>query len=168
MQSTTVNKTVDCLRSLFCRYGYPEQVISDNGPQFTAEEFAIFLRSCGVKHIRSAPYHPATNGLAEHFVQTMKQLLKASQSSGLPVSRRLCDFLLMYRSSVHATTGVTPNSLFLKREVRTGLDLLRPNSEAHVFEKQSQQKADHNKHARARQFSVGDPVMMKNSRPGPD
>ena len=63
---------------------------------------------------------------------------------------------------------MTPNSLFLKREVRTRLDLLRPNSEAHVFEKQSQQKADHDKHARAQQFSVGDPVMMKNSRPGPD
>ena len=105
---------IDCFCSLFCRYGYPEQVVLDNGPQFTSEEFATFLRACGVKHIRSAPYHPATNGLAERFVQTVKQSLKASQSSGLTLSRRLCEFLLMYRSSVHATTGVTPSSLFLK------------------------------------------------------
>lgn len=74
MQNTTVNKTVDCLCSMFCRYGYPEQVVSDNEPQFTAEEFAIFMRSCGVKHARSAPYHPSTNGLAERFVQSMKSL----------------------------------------------------------------------------------------------
>lgn len=105
MQTTTVNKTVECLRSMFCRYGYPEQFISDNGPQFTAEDFAIFMRSCGVKHIRSAPYHPATNGLAERFVQSMKQSLKASQVSGLPLSQRLCQFLLTYRTSAHSTTG---------------------------------------------------------------
>ena len=90
MQSTTVNKTTDCLRSLFCRYGYLELIMSDNGPQFTLEEFTTFLRACGVKHIRNAQYHPATNGLAERFVQTVNQSLKAGQSSGLPLSCRLC------------------------------------------------------------------------------
>ena len=74
----------------------------------------------------------------------------------------------MYRSSTHATTGVTPTSLFLKREVQTRLDLLRPDPQARVLEKQAQQKADHDQHARARQFSVGDAVMAKNLRPGPD
>ena len=168
MQNTTVCKTIDCLRSMFCRYGFPEQVVTDNGPQFTSEEFAIFMRSCGVKHIRSAPYHPATNGLAERFVQSLKQSLKASQNNGMSLSHRLCDFLLMYRSTPHSTTGVTPNSLFLKREVRTRLDLLQPDTEARVIEKQLQQKADHDHHTRARQFSVGDAVFVKNFRPGPD
>ena len=168
MQSTTVNKTIDCLRSLFCRYGYPEQLVSDNGPQFTSEEFAVFMRSCGIKHIRSAPYHPATNGLAERFVQSVKQSLKASRNSGLPLSRRLCEFLLRYRTSAHTTTGVTSSSLFLKREPRTRLDLLRPDPEARVMNKQLQQKADHDQHARVRNFAVGDPVMIKNFRSGPN
>ncbi len=38
----------------------------------------------GAKHIRSAPYHPSTNGLAERFVQLLKQALKSSLGSGRP------------------------------------------------------------------------------------
>ena len=55
-----------------------------------------------------APYHPSTNGLAKHFMQSLKQGLKASQSSGCSLTQRLQDFLLMYHSTVHTTTGVTP------------------------------------------------------------
>ena len=139
MQSTTVSKTVELLRQLFSRFGLPEQVVSDNGPQFTSEEFAIFMKSNGIKHTRSAPYHPSTNGLAERFVQSLKQALKTSHSTGLSLSHRMSNFLLTYRSATHSTTGVTPSSLFLKREVRTRFDLLRPDLKSHVLEKQSQQ-----------------------------
>ncbi|KAJ8346504.1 hypothetical protein SKAU_G00279050 [Synaphobranchus kaupii] len=76
MDSTTASKTIQVLRGLFSRYGIPHILVSDNGPQFCSEEFSAFLKSNGVKHIRSAPYHPATNGLAEHFVQTFKQVFQ--------------------------------------------------------------------------------------------
>ena len=52
--------------------------MTDNGPQFTAEEFDIFTKRNGIKHVKSAPYHPASNGLAERFIQSLKQSLKAS------------------------------------------------------------------------------------------
>ena len=55
MSSTTSSKTIDVLRTLFARYGLPEQVVSDNGTQFTSDGFAQFLKSNGVKHIRTAP-----------------------------------------------------------------------------------------------------------------
>ena len=48
-------------------------LVTDNGPCFVSEEFEIFLAKNGVKHITTAPYHPATNGLAERAVQTVKQ-----------------------------------------------------------------------------------------------
>nr|XP_024658736.1 uncharacterized protein K02A2.6-like [Maylandia zebra] len=79
MDSTTVGKTIQVLRGLFSRHGIPHVLVSDNGPQFCSEEFRVFLKANGVKHIRSAPYHPATNGLAERFVQTFKHALKASR-----------------------------------------------------------------------------------------
>lgn len=168
MQSTTVTNTIQALRHMFARYGLPEQIVSDNGPQFTSEEFAVFLKMNGVKHTRSSPYHPSTNGLAERFVQSLKQGLKASLSSGLSLSHRLCNFLLTYRTSQHATTGVSPCSLFLKREVRTRFDLLRPDADANVARKQAQQKLDHDQHARSRRFEIGQRVMAKNFRPGVD
>ena len=55
MGSTTSAATVSKLRRIFASYGLPEQLVSNNGPQFTSREFAMFLRKNTVKHIRSAP-----------------------------------------------------------------------------------------------------------------
>ena len=63
--------------------------MTDNGPQFISDDFALFVRMNGIKHIRCAPYHPATNGLVERFVQSLKAALKASLNSGLPLHRRV-------------------------------------------------------------------------------
>lgn len=42
--TTTLSKTIEVLRSIFASYGLPEEVVSDNGPQFTSTEFKQFLR----------------------------------------------------------------------------------------------------------------------------
>ncbi|XP_060754235.1 uncharacterized protein K02A2.6-like [Neoarius graeffei] len=98
MDATTSAKTIEVLRGLFSHYGIPEVLVSDNGPQFTSEEFANFLTSNGIKHKWSAPFHPATNGLAERFVQTFKHSLKKSKGMD-SVQRRLDAFLLQYRNT---------------------------------------------------------------------
>ena len=57
---------------------------------------------------------------------------------------------------MHATTGKTSSQLFLKRDIRTQFDLLKPDCERHVLEKQSQQKASHDKaHSRDQKWFVG-------------
>ncbi len=67
---TTTSKTMEALRTVLARNGLPEQFVSDNGPQFTAAEFQLLLKKNGVKHITSAPYHPATNGLERPRLHT--------------------------------------------------------------------------------------------------
>ena len=52
MSQTTSARTIAVLRHLFASYGLPEQVVSDNGPQFVSDEFAQFLKANGVKHVR--------------------------------------------------------------------------------------------------------------------
>lgn len=72
------------LRSIFSHFGLLQQLLSNNCPQLPKqfEEFKLFMEANEIQHIRMAPYHPATNGLAERFVWTMKQALKASQGQG--------------------------------------------------------------------------------------
>ena len=82
MKETTTAKTIEVLCWIFSQFGLPEQLVSDNGPQFVSDDFAKFMRRNGVKHVCCAPYHPATNGLVECFVQTLKTALKASVNSG--------------------------------------------------------------------------------------
>ncbi|XP_062507167.1 uncharacterized protein LOC134183568 [Corticium candelabrum] len=48
--------------------GIPETLVTDNGSQFTSEVFQSFMKGNGRRHINGAPYHPATNGLAEPSV----------------------------------------------------------------------------------------------------
>ena len=129
MSSTTVAKTITVLRHT---YGLPEQVVLDNGPQFSSKDFAVFMKENGVKHIKSAPYHPFSNGAAERFVQTFKSAMKAGSHENRTLPHCLENFLLTYRTSPHATTNQPPCILFLNRSLRTRLDLLRPNIGSHV------------------------------------
>lgn len=111
----------------------------------------------------SALYHPASNGLAERFVKSLKQALKASEHDGRSVDHQLHDYLLTYRSTPQATTGVSP---FLNHSLRMKLDLLRPNIESQVVENQTSQKSSHDQRARVQEFAEGQSVLARNWRAG--
>ena len=66
--STSSSAAMDVLWPLFARFGVLETVVTDNIPGFVSQEFEHFLRSNGIHHLTSAPYHPASNGLAERAV----------------------------------------------------------------------------------------------------
>lgn len=55
MPTTNSEKTIEVLRNIFCRYGLPHCVVSDNGPQFASTEFQTFIKSNGIMHKLSAP-----------------------------------------------------------------------------------------------------------------
>ena len=75
MKVTTATRTIEELRTIFVRWGLSEQIVTDNGPQFISEEFHKFVYSNGIKHSKTTPYHPQSNGAAERFVQTFKQAI---------------------------------------------------------------------------------------------
>jgi len=55
---------------------YPNEsprIISDNGPQFIANDFKEFIRICGMTHVRTSPYYPQSNGKIERWNQSVKR-----------------------------------------------------------------------------------------------
>ncbi|KAK4315872.1 hypothetical protein Pmani_012923 [Petrolisthes manimaculis] len=103
VSSTSTNVAIDALNSIFATHGLSVTLVSDNGTAFTSEEFGKYCEKSGIKHIRSAPRHPSTNGLAERAVQTFKSCMKKMEES-LPWSVRLNRFLFKYRNTPQSTT----------------------------------------------------------------
>lgn len=159
MRETTTENTVRVLREIFARFGLPVQLVSDNGPQLTAAAFEYFLQSNGVRHIRTAPWHPSSNGAAERAVQTIKNALKAAVRDGGTLSQRLQRFLLAYRAAPHAVTGRSPAEMFLGRNVRTTLDLLKPD--VSVRQREEKLRQWQSAGGRDRPFAIGDHVWTR-------
>ena len=158
--SSTSTVVIEHLRTVFARFGLPETIVSDNGSCFVSEEFSSFLLANGVKHITSAPYHPATNGLAERAVQIVKKGLKKITNGS--IHTRIARVLCSYRITPQSTTGISPAELLLGRQPRTRLDLLKPNTAERVEWKQQQQKISHDHTSGHRTFASGDKVYTKN------
>lgn len=139
MKSVTADKTIEKIGEMFSRFGCPSQLVSDNGPQLVSKDMTVFLQANGVQHIKSAPFHPATNGLAERFVQTLKHALETSQGQGT-FHQWLHRFLLTYRNTPHTTTKVSPASLMFKRDLRTHFDLLNPTTVKDTVQRQQEKQ----------------------------
>ena len=163
MKSTTSEKTISVIRSVFARNGLCKQLVSDNGSLFVSSTFAHFMKSNGITHLRSAPYHAATNGQAEHFVQTFKQSMRAMKNEPGDMKEKIANFLLSYRNTVHATTHETPAKLFLNRTLRTRLDLLKPSVEKQVRDSQMK-RAFSSEKGREREFQIGQSVIARDYR----
>ena len=72
-RATTITVT-RALRNMFSRYGVPDVLISENGPQFASDEFAKFTRNWKFGHITSSPPYLQSNGKAENAVKTVNRV----------------------------------------------------------------------------------------------
>lgn len=122
--SATAATVIDALRSMFATFGIPKVVCSDNGTPFLAKDTNQFLQANNIRHITSAPYHPATNGQAERMVRETKESLRKLSEGSL--NCRLARFLFKHHTTVSSTTGKTPAELMFGRQLLCPLDNIHP------------------------------------------
>ena len=81
---------------LMCsEYGWPETLVSGNGPWYTLESFTILMKNYNINHITSSSHYPQSNGLAEKYVQTVKNLFY----KGKEESKDLYKCLMVYHNT---------------------------------------------------------------------
>lgn len=126
LTGTTSRQVVTDLKSMFARHGIPDEVMSDNGPQFSSAEFRTFTESWEFVHTTSSPGYPQSNGQSERAIQTVKNLLKKAQESQSDPYIAL----LEYRNSPLEGVKLSPAQLLMGRRLKTKLptsaQLLKP------------------------------------------
>ena len=123
--STTTARTIQCLLRFMSTYGIPLMLVSDNGPQFVSAEFDSFCKQNGIRHKRTPPYHPASNGQVERVVQELKKALRKNE--GVDISTTVSRFLISYRNTPHSVTNQSPANVIFRSEPVTRFSFLRPN-----------------------------------------
>ena len=74
-RSTSSVYVIKKLKGHFARHGIPEQLVTDNGPQFVSRDFLKFSKEWDFEHRTSSPYHSQSNGKAESAVKQAKKIL---------------------------------------------------------------------------------------------
>ena len=74
LSSMTRQHVANWCMLLFSEYSWPESLISDNGPCYTADAFISVMNAYYVNHITSSPHQPQSNELAERYVWIVKSL----------------------------------------------------------------------------------------------
>ena len=110
--------TINLIDKWVSRYGIPNQIVTDNGTQFTSGQFKSQIKQNDINHITSPAFHQSSNGCAERAVQTLKKTLLKNEVSREHFQKQIYQVLMRYRATPNYT-GITPSERFLGRNIRT-------------------------------------------------
>lgn len=167
LSTTTSGSVIKPLKAMFTRYGVPDTVVSDNGPQYNSAEFARFANQLNFEHVPSSPRYPQSNGKVENAVKTVKRLFKKCKESGTSEFQAPLD----WRNTPSEGMTTSPAQCFFGRRCRTLLPMsagqLEPNyptsQDAQDINKQkAKQKAYYDRHVKPlRPMKSGSSVRVK-------
>ena len=169
---------------IFCRFGIPSELVTDQGSQFESAEFKEFSKKLGIRQIFSTPYHHQANGMVERLHKTLLNMLRVHiDDSQKDWDEYLAGVLFAYRTSVHSVHGKSPFEVLQIRTPRMPMDTMYPTKvdeyacekimekmtivRSQVREKlkksesQRKMKYDNNKNVKVVDFSIGQLVYWK-------
>ena len=91
----------------FSRFGVPAVITTDQGPQFTSTAWSSAMSMFGIRHVKTTPYHPQSNGMVERFHRSLKNALRA-RGSTVSWKQDLPLIMLSLRSTPRDDNGISP------------------------------------------------------------
>ena len=153
LSSVTSRSIIKEMKAVFARYGIPDIVVTDNGPQFASAEFSAFAKTWMFNHNTSSPYHPQSNGKAENAVRTVKCIFTKCHESGQSEFLALLDWCNTPTEGV----GNSPAQRLMGRHCKTlepvAGTLLKPNYPTEkdtqtIIGKRQKQQYHYNRHVK--------------------
>ena len=124
LKDTTAETVINATKSHFARHGIADMV-TDNGPQYSSEQFATFPREWEFQHTTSSPLHSQSNGKSESAVKIAKNLVKKAKRDNKDVQMSLLEW-----RNTPDINGLSPVQKLMSRRTRTTIPtaevLLKP------------------------------------------
>jgi hypothetical protein len=111
------------VQEIVCRWGSPERLLSDNGPEFASHILKHVTKLLATEKVFTTTYQPSTNGQVERFNRTLADFL-ASYTNGDDWDEFLPFVMFQYRMAFHSSTGFSPFMMMFGREPRLPIDSL--------------------------------------------
>ena len=163
LEDTSSCTVIEHIKKIFAHHGIPEQLLTDNGPQYSSRHFKEFAKEWGFLHKTSSPNYPRSNGLSERTVQTAKNLLKKTKAEGKDPYLAL----LTYRDSPRENGLQSPAQLLFGRKLRTQVPIatesLIPktpdqyNTQRKLILRREKAKLNHDRHSRKTPYPTLNP-----------
>ena len=152
-KAPTTDSTIKLLEDIFSFHGYPQTLVSDNASIFSADnaEFSNYCKTKGIFHCFTAPGKPATNGLAERYVQILKSKLSKMEAEPGDIQEKVRQIVLRFRATP-LLDGSSPAERYLGRRIKLRLDAIHPFKPL----KNSSCQATH-----LRSFQIGDKIIAR-------
>ena len=156
LESMSAQHVAKHFKSIFSQYGWPDTLVSGNGPCYVAITFTNLMKEYVVNHITNSPHYPQCNGLAEKFVQIVKNLFYKAKDEGTDIHK----YLMLYHNTPLASTSKSPMQMLQQRSARSQFPM--PNVAKRqlgiAVEKLSTNK---NQHLPSHDYHIGQEVMCQ-------
>ena len=117
LSGESTNSVINALQGVYCNFGLPKRVLSDNGPCFRSRDFIEFHEKLGINVEKSSGYNHQSVGSAERMVQTIKQIMnKNAENAWLS--------MLIYRATAIPGINKSPSEILNGRNFRTNLPMI--------------------------------------------
>ena len=119
LTSVTSQHIASHFKLICSEYGWPETLVSDNGPCSTYEGFTNMMREYNINHITSSPHYPQSKGLAKKYVQLVQNLFDKAKEEG----KDLFKCLMVYHNTPLSNSLHSPMQILTSRSARSNLPI---------------------------------------------